>query len=437
MQRQFDDNVEPDCECGEDVLPMTRALCCLVGSLSSEDHDFDFTEDMLVHDYDDERTLEEEEMEGGKNIDLEIHDLEKPEDEGTDLNEFELCIKKLDLHYLPKISTILERYHFGMREQAPNESIEEYITALRKLAATCKFGLMLEERIRDQFMLKCSSDTIRQELWSMDDPSLQEVVTIAKSVEHTLACVGELEKNRFPSVNKVFPKNEQQEIHALVAEGEKDNAKLTQIQRPKFKDTKCFRCGNLGHFASFKKCPAMNAICKICGKRGHFAKCCRSQKDSTVKMIQDCILMVDEQGKKKYYPRDTVIMCGIKCEVLFDSGAWLTLMSNEIFDKYLSDKVQLEDPDVVPGGYGGLTIELRGYFKSEIVFKSNSIYAKIYVPVKGDSRKMCVKARKTISVCVVLRKELLAMMTGFMLLQMIPFCKKYVIRLRTNGILMM
>lgn len=46
--------------------------------MSSEDHDFDPTAEMLVHDYDDERTLEEEEMmEEGKNFSSEIEDLEK------------------------------------------------------------------------------------------------------------------------------------------------------------------------------------------------------------------------------------------------------------------------------------------------------------------------------------------------------------------------
>ncbi|XP_042731063.1 mesoderm induction early response protein 3 isoform X3 [Lagopus muta] len=49
-----------------------------VGSLSSEDHDFDPSAEMLVHDYDDERTLEEEEMmEESKNFGSEIEDLEK------------------------------------------------------------------------------------------------------------------------------------------------------------------------------------------------------------------------------------------------------------------------------------------------------------------------------------------------------------------------
>ncbi|XP_040511171.1 mesoderm induction early response protein 3 isoform X2 [Gallus gallus] len=49
-----------------------------VGSLSSEDHDFDPSAEMLVHDYDDEQTLEEEEMmEDNKNFSSEIEDLEK------------------------------------------------------------------------------------------------------------------------------------------------------------------------------------------------------------------------------------------------------------------------------------------------------------------------------------------------------------------------
>ncbi|XP_059379023.1 mesoderm induction early response protein 3-like isoform X3 [Carassius carassius] len=49
-----------------------------VGSLSSEDHDFDPTAEMLIHEYDDERTLEEEELlEGEKHFSAELSDLER------------------------------------------------------------------------------------------------------------------------------------------------------------------------------------------------------------------------------------------------------------------------------------------------------------------------------------------------------------------------
>lgn len=48
---------------------------------------------------------------------------------------------------------MFERYLFGMREQRYGESVEEYVTSLRKLALSCKFGVTVEERLMDQFML--------------------------------------------------------------------------------------------------------------------------------------------------------------------------------------------------------------------------------------------------------------------------------------------
>ena len=60
------------------LMTNVNTFAFTVGSLSSEDHDFDPTADMLVHDYDDERTLEEEEtIEGERNFGAEIEDLEK------------------------------------------------------------------------------------------------------------------------------------------------------------------------------------------------------------------------------------------------------------------------------------------------------------------------------------------------------------------------
>lgn len=62
---------------------LTIHLKCslLGGSATSEDHEFDPSADMLVHDFDDERTLEEEEMmEGETNFSSEIEDLARVND---------------------------------------------------------------------------------------------------------------------------------------------------------------------------------------------------------------------------------------------------------------------------------------------------------------------------------------------------------------------
>ncbi|NXA50480.1 MIER1 protein, partial [Nothocercus julius] len=60
-----------------------KSLKCFLsgGSATSDDHEFDPSADMLVHDFDDERTLEEEEMmEGETNFSSEIEDLNRESD---------------------------------------------------------------------------------------------------------------------------------------------------------------------------------------------------------------------------------------------------------------------------------------------------------------------------------------------------------------------
>ena len=80
------------------------------------------------------------------------------------INEFEVCIKKLDLHFLLNVSTILERYHFHKCSQKEGQTVEDYITFLRKLFSSCKFAGQVDECIRDQFMIGSNTDKLRDEL---------------------------------------------------------------------------------------------------------------------------------------------------------------------------------------------------------------------------------------------------------------------------------
>lgn len=67
------------------------------GGAGSDDHDFDPSAEMLIHDYDDEQTLEEEEMlEGETNFSAEIDDLARVSVTGCSI-PLELCQKLLDI----------------------------------------------------------------------------------------------------------------------------------------------------------------------------------------------------------------------------------------------------------------------------------------------------------------------------------------------------
>ncbi|KAJ1121064.1 hypothetical protein NDU88_009192 [Pleurodeles waltl] len=88
------------------------------------------------------------------------------------------------------------RYYFGKCKQDDDETVEESVTNLRTIAAQCNYGGTVEERIRDQLMLECKSDKIREALWSKNDPTLEEVLAIAKQVEHSEMCMKDLKKSK-------------------------------------------------------------------------------------------------------------------------------------------------------------------------------------------------------------------------------------------------
>jgi len=62
-------------------------------------------------------------------------------------------LKLLLLNYIhPKPNTITERYKFKERKQLSEETIVQFITALKKMSEHCDFGLTLDNMLRDQLI---------------------------------------------------------------------------------------------------------------------------------------------------------------------------------------------------------------------------------------------------------------------------------------------
>ncbi|KAJ1153148.1 hypothetical protein NDU88_005910 [Pleurodeles waltl] len=230
----------------------------------------------------------------------------------------------------------MERYYFGKREQGKDESVEEYITSLRKLAASCKFGTLVDERFRDQFVLKCSSDKIREELWLKDEPPLEEVIIVAKRVEHMLKCVKELSGNRV--VIEECMKGEEVVCEVKVKEFGEEKKKEEIL---KFKGD-CFRCGKTGHKANASNCPALNVICNGCRKKGHYFKCCHNKKKRSsnsnmlreVKEVsQEVIFQVKAQMECGEHPSEVVRVEDVDLLMRFDLCSQLTIISKKSYDQ--------------------------------------------------------------------------------------------------------
>ena len=63
-------------------------------------------------------------------------------------------VNTLNDYFLPKTKVIYEQNKFDTRNQAHHETIDEYVSALRHLVASCELGNLKDDLIRDRIVLE-------------------------------------------------------------------------------------------------------------------------------------------------------------------------------------------------------------------------------------------------------------------------------------------
>ena len=180
---------------------------------------------------------------------------------------FAQLVEKVKLHREPKASIIVRRFQFNSRSRARDESIADYVAALRRLAEHCAFGNMLDEMLRDRVVCGINNSAIQKRLLAEPELTLTKAVAVAQATEIADTGVKELQSCT-ARVSSVFTK-EDRSIH-----------KFTHTPTAKFTDNahkvkECYRCG-AKHNPD--QCRFKSEKCHACGKQGHIAKVCRSKK---------------------------------------------------------------------------------------------------------------------------------------------------------------
>nr|XP_029711580.1 uncharacterized protein LOC115256768 [Aedes albopictus] len=116
-------------------------------------------------------------------------------------------VAALEDHFNPEPLEILENFRFKCRRQGddrPDESIDEYLIALRKLAITCKFGDYLNTALRNQFVFGLKDRAIQARLLEVRNLTLTRARDMAVSMELSSKGGREIQsKQDRPDVNLV------------------------------------------------------------------------------------------------------------------------------------------------------------------------------------------------------------------------------------------
>lgn len=176
----------------------------------------------------------------------------------------ELCTL-LSSHFSPRPSEIVERFRFNSRNRKPEESVQEYLTELRRLSEHCEFGNTLDNMLRDRIVCGINNVTIQRKLLAEVNLTLKRAVTIALAQEAASKDLGDLQRGNNASTVST------ETVHHV----KKQNQAKKSFPKKGQSVNECWRCGGTH---SARRCRFIDERCFKCQQKGHVGKRCAEIK---------------------------------------------------------------------------------------------------------------------------------------------------------------
>lgn len=263
----------------------------------------------------------------------------------------------------PRANILFETYRFSSRRQECNESIDSYVTALRRLAEGCNFTDK-DRRIRDQVVIGLKDDRIRERLLREQDPDLRKVMTVVRATETAEQQMKIMTKEMEVSKVCKMPKSPRKIP-------KKDFRQHSNSQT----ELDCKFCGRK-HERKKERCPAWGKKCNKCGNQNHFASCCTKKLEahavnSEPKIVK--LYAIDSKSSKKKMKTVTVSATGKKLTFQIDTGASVNVLPWDEYVRVTEDKLgrKLMTSNVQLSSYGGHLWKSVGRCKFDIVVSDN------------------------------------------------------------------
>ncbi|XP_072398390.1 uncharacterized protein [Diabrotica undecimpunctata] len=137
---------------------------------------------------------------------LKIFNTFEYENVGDD-QKYNVVLCKFDTYCSPLKNLIYEHFKFFKRDQLQNESIDQFVTALKQLASTCEFKEK-DTLILDRIVLGTHDLRIQEKLLQCADLKLAQAIDICRAMENSAVTQREISKES-ESVSVVKKRNEE------------------------------------------------------------------------------------------------------------------------------------------------------------------------------------------------------------------------------------
>lgn len=206
-------------------------------------------------------------------------------DDADDRNDVTKIIEAFDRYCLGEANVTYERYVFHQRVQSVDESIDEFVADLRKLAKTCQFEQLEDSLIRDRLVVGIRDDSTRRRLLQQKKLSLTDAIDSCKASEATSRRLRIMGAAGPAEIDALRPSKSSSSSSSHRWRSSSDQ----QHRAPSNYGRRCIYCDRQ-HGGPKESCPAYGQTCRKCNKHNHFATVCRS----TVSQRQVCEIESEE-----------------------------------------------------------------------------------------------------------------------------------------------
>lgn len=212
-----------------------------------------------------------------------VYDIYEAE-KGDNPSTYEATKQVLTSYFKPKRNVQMEIFNFRSCKQKANQSLDDFVTELRKLAKNCEFT-NTDAEILSQIIQHCSSSRLRKRALREPNKSLTEIIELGRSLELADTQAAAIEDEAVNSIEHThYRKPSDRHEPNTVQHSDKTKTK-TPFPHQHVQKT-CRNCG--GQYPHQTVCPARGNTCNYCGKLNHFRSVCYKLKNKQqVQMVAD------------------------------------------------------------------------------------------------------------------------------------------------------
>ena len=291
-------------------------------------------------------------------------------------------INKFDDYFKIRKNVIFERARFNRRNQLPDETAEEYVTALFNLVDSCNYGEFREEMLRDRLVVGIRDISLSERLQMDSELTLEKAMKMVRQKEavheHNSQLQGNLETKDSGDLSLLKHQSASSPRQGTQSHRRVPGTKKTKSKKATQAAAQCTRCGKIAHTRG-EQCPASSATCHKCKRKGHFASQCFSK---TVKATADDIILdssfLDAMTSASESSWNIKLLLE-KTSVNFklDTGAEVTAITEKT--SKLLNGIRLSKPSKTLHGPARQSLHVLGQFMGVLSYKERSSSQTIYV----------------------------------------------------------